>query len=588
MRNLSLALILAFAAQTSWAQQQSSPKKSKASQAFETVFERSLGQESPTYQEMMDYYRLLSAAYPGVMKLVELGASDASYPLHALMLSLEGNLDPGQWEATGSLVVLINNGIHPGEPDGIDASMMLVRDAAMGRQKLPANTVLVVIPCFNIGGMLQRSPYHRVDQEGPREFGARGNSQNLDLNRDFMKVDAAETRSLIKAIEWVKPLVLIDNHVSNGADYQHIMTLLSTQSEKLGGAMGRLLCEELEPEAYRRMKDAGFAMVPYVNHWGTTPEKGWDAYLEGPRYLSGYGAVRNIYSFVPETHMLKPFADRVRATYALNVALIETFAQHHKAAANAADSQRKAEADAVRLPVAWTIDTSTVRRVPFLGYQRGTKPSEVSGQPRLFYDRSKPFTMDVAYRDMAVATQWADIPEAYVIPRGWTEAWSRLTAHGISYRELKRDTTLRVEVTYIEGYKASPQPYEGHFTLRDIKTRRDTLEVQFLAGDYLVPANQSHRRYLAEALEVDAPDGLLAWGFFNAVLQQKEGFSGYAFEDTAAKLLRERPALKAALEAKKASDADFAGDGDAQLNWLFKQTEYYELRHRRYPVYKLF
>jgi hypothetical protein len=588
MRNLSLALILAFAAQTTWAQQQSNPKKSKAAQAFETVFERSLGQESPTYQEMMDYYRRLSAAYPGVMKLVELGSSDANYPLHALLLSLEGDFDSDQWEAKGSLVVLINNGIHPGEPDGIDASMMLVRDAAMGRQKLPANTVLVVIPCFNIGGMLQRSAYHRVDQDGPREFGARGNSQNLDLNRDFMKADAAETRSLIKAIEWVKPLVLIDNHVSNGADYQHVMTLLSTQPEKLGGAMGGLLREELEPEVYRRMKDVGFPMVPYVNHWGTTPEKGWDAYLEGPRYLSGYGAVRNIYSFVPETHMLKPFADRVRATYALNVALIETFAKHREAAANAAKTQRKAEAAAVRLPVAWTIDTSTVHRVPFLGYQRGTKPSEVSGQPRLFYDRSKPFSMDVAYRDVAVANQWADIPEAYIIPRGWTEAWSRLTAHGISYRELKRDTTMRVEVTYIEGYKAGAQPYEGHFTLRDIKTRRDTLEVQFLAGDYLVPANQSHRRYLAEALEADAPDGLLAWGFFNAVLQQKEGFSGYAFEDTAAKLLRERPALKAALEAKKASNSDFAGDGEAQLNWLFKQTEYYELRHRRYPVYKLF
>ena len=588
MRIVFLSTSLVFCFYFSAAQQKSALKKKPTTQAFETVFERSLGQESPTYQEMMDYYRKLSAAYPGVMKLVELGASDANYPLHALLLSLEGDFDRDQWEAKGSLVVLINNGIHPGEPDGIDASMMLVRDAAMGRQKLPANTVLVVIPCFNIGGMLQRSPYHRVDQEGPREFGARGNSQNLDLNRDFMKADAAETRSLIRAIEWVNPLVLIDNHVSNGADYQHVMTLLSTQSEKLGGAMGRLLREELEPEAYRRMKDAGFPMVPYVNHWGTTPEKGWDAYLEGPRYLSGYGAVRNIYSFVPETHMLKPFADRVRATYALNVALIETFAKHREAAAKAVEAQRKAESAAVRLPVAWTIDTTQVNRVPFLGYQRGTKPSEVSGQPRLFYDRSKPFSMDVAYRDVAVATQWADIPEAYVIPRGWTEAWSRLTAHGISYRELTRDTTLRVEVTYIEGYKASPQPYEGHFTLRDIKTRRDTLEVKFLAGDYLVPANQSHRRYLAEALEVDAPDGLLAWGFFNAVLQQKEGFSGYAFEDTAAKLLRERPALRAALEAKKASDADFAGDGDAQLNWLFKQTEYYELRHRRYPVYKLF
>ena len=194
----------------------------------------------------------------------------------------------------------------------------------------------------------------------------------------------------------------------------------------------------------------------------------------------------------------------------------------------------------------------------------------------------------MAYRDVAVATQWADVPQAYIIPRGWTEAWERLMVHGIRIGELTRDTTLRVEVTYIESYKASPQPYEGHFVLRGIQTRRDTLDVKFLAGDYWVPSEQPMRRYLAEALEADAPDGLLAWGFFNTVLQQKEGFSGYVFEDTATKLLRERPTLKAAFEAKKASDPEFAGNGDAQLNWIFQQTEYYELRHRRYAVYKLF
>jgi hypothetical protein len=159
---------------------------------------------------------------------------------------------------------------------------------------------------------------------------------------------------------------------------------------------------------------------------------------------------------------------------------------------------------------------------------------------------------------------------------------------GVIKRRLKRDTVVRAEVTWVRSYSVGSQPYEGHFTLRGIQTRRDTIEVRFLAGDYLIPANQPMRRYLAEALEADAPDGLLAWGFFNAVLQQKEGFSGYVFEDTAAKLLRERPALKAALEAKKTADSAFASDGDAQLNWIFQNTEYYELRHRRYPVYKLF
>src|SRR5690606_23028136 len=194
---------------------------------------------------------------------------------HLILVSNDGDTDLRNIRKKNKRILLINNGIHPGEPDGIDASMLLVRDIVTKKYSIPNNVVLAFIPVYNIGGCLNRSPNYRVDQNGPEEFGFRGNGRNFDLNRDFIKLDSRNAQSFTEIFHELDPDIFVDNHVSNGADYQHIMTLLTTQHNKLGGEMGNYLNKTMEPAIYAGMKQKGYDLIPYVNSFGDTPEKGW-------------------------------------------------------------------------------------------------------------------------------------------------------------------------------------------------------------------------------------------------------------------------------------------------------------------------
>ncbi|MBS1562989.1 MAG: M14 family metallopeptidase, partial [Bacteroidetes bacterium] len=281
-----------------------------------TRFELSHGRQSPAYEEIISWWKKLDQQ-SGQVKLLTMGLTDAGYPLHLAVVSADGDADFESIHRKNRRVILINNGIHPGEPDGIDASMLLVRDIASGKKKLPANVVLAIIPVYNIGGCLNRSVDYRIDQNGPEEKGFRGNSQNLDLNRDFIKCDSREARSFATIFHLCDPDVFVDNHVSDGADYQHIMTLLTSQHDKLGGAMGEFLNKTFVPSLFAQMAEKGYDMVPYVNAFGDTPESGWPAYWDSPRYSSGYATLWHCFAFVPETHILKTYEQRVKSTYAL-------------------------------------------------------------------------------------------------------------------------------------------------------------------------------------------------------------------------------------------------------------------------------
>ncbi|RYY87890.1 MAG: hypothetical protein EOO15_10645, partial [Chitinophagaceae bacterium] len=195
---------------------------------FPTWFETHGRNSSPPYDEAIAWWKRIDAASP-LLQMREMGPTDAGFPLHVVLVSADRDFDPASLHRKGKTILFVNNGIHTGEPDGIDASMLLVRDIVGGKYRLPANVVLAIIPVYNIGGALNRNPYYRVDQNGPDEKGSRGNAQNLDLNRDFIKADSRNALSFAKIYRWLDPEVFIDNHVSNGADYQHVMTLLSTQ-----------------------------------------------------------------------------------------------------------------------------------------------------------------------------------------------------------------------------------------------------------------------------------------------------------------------------------------------------------------------
>jgi hypothetical protein len=553
---------------------------------FITPFERSKGTQSATYPEVLDYYKRLQSAYPTI-SISDAGPTDVGYPLRAISYTRDTNFNRDDLRKNGKLVILINNGIHPGEPDGIDACMMLMRDAATGKINVPSNIMLVVIPVYNIGGAFNRSSTSRANQNGPVSYGFRGSARNLDLNRDFIKCDASETFSLEEFFTRLDPDIFIDNHVSDGADYQHVMTLLATQHDKLGGATGDYMYRTFTPALYKDMKTRGYDMVPYVNDFDNTPDNGWRAFMEPPRFSSGWAALHQSLAYVPETHMLKPFRDRVNATYALMLSFIKEGSAHAAEIKKARADDRTALLTRKDFPLDWRVDTTTADTVTFKGYKAGYKPSEVSGLPRLYYDRTKPYTRRVPFYDHFVPTASATAPRAYIIPKGWTSVISCLRSNNVKSQRFNYDSTMNVTAYHIDNYETTSKPYEKHYLHKNIQVTPRTEQIRFAQGDYIVWLNQPAKRYLVETLEPTAPDGFFAWNFFDAILQQKEYYSPYVFEDIAAELLKKDPTLKAQLEEKKKADPEFAKDGAAQLDFVYRHSPYMEPGYLRYPVYRL-
>jgi hypothetical protein len=573
MKKLIVSAIIAFVALNSF------------NQTISTRFEQSKGTQTPAYPEIIDWWKKLDEK-SGKIKMITMGMTDAGYPLHLIIVANNSDYNFDNIRKNNKSVILINNGIHPGEPDGVDASMLLARDIVTNKISLPDNIVLAIIPIYNIGGCLNRSANYRVDQNGPEEFGFRGNSQNLDLNRDFIKCDSKDAKAFTEIFHLTDPDIFIDNHVSNGADYQHVMTLLTTQNSKLGGVMGDYLKREMEPGIYALMKTKGYDLIPYVN-FGDTPDNGWSEYWDSPRYSSGYAALWHTFSFVPETHMLKPYDQRVKATYALMQSFIEFTNKNKETIKRLRNMTKDVTKTQMEFPISWTLDRSQFKEITYKGYESGRKPSEVSGLPRLYYDRSKPYEKQIKIFNYFAPKTMIQKPKAYIIPQGWWKVIDLLKLNKVQLIQLKKDTTIEVEVYRIDDYKTSPRQYEMHHLNSDVKISSRTKQMQFRKGDYYIPLNQVANRFLIETLEPQAEDSYFAWNYFDGILGQKEGYSAYAFEDIAADYLKKNPEMKAKLSQRVATDSIMANSGRAQLNFVYENSPWFELDYLKYPVYRV-
>lgn len=555
-------------------------------QSFTTRFETSGGTETATYSQVIDWWTRLDAASP-IVQMKAMGPTDAGYPLHLVLVSTDRDFNITSLKKKGKNIIFMLNGIHPGEPDGIDASMLLVRDIVQHKYALPSNVVLALIPVYNIGGALNRSVNYRIDQNGPVQKGFRGNSQNLDLNRDFIKCDSKEAFTFSKIYQLLDPDVFVDNHVSNGADYQHVMTLIASQYNRLGGAMGDYMNKQFEPALYTLMKQKGWDLVPYVNHFGETPDKGWNQFWDSPRYSSGYASLFNAFAFVPETHMLKPYKQRVTATEDLMKSFIEFTAKNGSEITRLRVAAVKEQQTKSLFPIAWRWDRTHWTDITFKGYEAGYKPSEISGLPRLYYDRSKPYTKKVSFYNYYVDSLSVEKPAAYIIPQGWWKVIERLQANSVQMRQLARDTTIEVEAYKITSYQSIPRPFEGHHLNQSVQVTKSTQRVSFRRGDYYIPLNQRANRFLIETLEPNAEDSYLAWNFFDPILGQKEGFSDYVFEETAVEYLKKHPEVKTKIEERKQQDSSFAQSARVQLNFVYQNSPYFEPAYMQYPVYRV-
>jgi hypothetical protein len=555
-------------------------------QDLTTIFEKSKGAQTASYSEIIAWWKQLDAAST-MVKMQPMGASDAGYPLHLVLVSADKDFDIASLKKKNKNIVFVLNGIHPGEPDGIDASMLLVRDIVQKKFKLSTNVVLALIPIYNIGGALNRSVHFRVDQNGPVEKGFRGNSQNLDLNRDFIKADSKEALSFSRIYQMLDPDVFVDNHVSNGADYQHVMTLITSQHNRLGGEMGKFLNEEFEPALYRMMKQKGYDLVPYVNHFGETPEKGWEQFWDSPRYSSGFASLWNAFAFVPETHMLKPYVQRVDATRKLMESFLEFTALNGKRITALRKEAAKENLVKKDFPLAWKHVKDSFKMIAYKGFASAKKESAISGLQVLYYDRTKPYETTVPFYNQYTDTLSVSRPSAYIIPQGWHKVIERLQANEVRMQRLKHDTVIEVEAYKIENFQTYPRPFEGHRPNYNVQVKTFTKKHLFRKGDYWIPLNQKANRFLIETLEPHAEDSYFAWNFFDAVLGQKEGFSAYVFEETAATFLENNPEVKQLLEERKASDPAFAKNARAQLDFVYRNSPFYEPAHMQYPVYRV-
>lgn len=547
-----------------------------------TPFERNADKNyTASYAEVIAYYQQLSRQYPQ-LKLIDYGITDVGYPLTLVVLSHDKIFNPAIIKSQHKRVLLINNGIHPGEPEGIDASMILARDL-LKKDALPKDVVICLIAVYNIDGCLNRG-ISRINQNGPSAYGFRGNYRNLDLNRDFIKADSKNALAFEQILNTWNPEVFLDNHTSDGADYQYVMTLIETQKDKQNPLLAAYTSGILSPALYARMKKYGYEMTPYVESEEKSPDSGIVSFLETPRFATGYAAQHNIISYITETHMLKPFDKRVYATYDFMQALIDLV---NRDAIKIGDLKHLADEqvkDQKTFALNWYLDQDHVDNLNFKGFTAGYKKSEVSGLPRLYYDRTRPYTKIIKYYDNYKVSATADKPVAYVIPQAWGKIIELFKLNNIAMYQLAHDTTLGLQMYYITDYRTRAEPYEGHYLHDSVKLNPVNMEVRFYAGDYVVYANQSLNRYIVETLEPQGVDSFFAWNFFDSVLGEKEYYSAYVYEDVAAAELKRDPALRKKLEDEKASDPKLASSAAAQLDFVYRNSAYFEKTYLRYPV----
>ena len=549
---------------------------------------------TPSYADTLAYLQRLQRAAPDKLKLVNFGTTPEGRPMMAVIASGDGTFDPVAARATHKPVVLLQAGIHPGEIEGKDAGLMLLRDIAVTGKwpHLLDHPVLVFIPVFSVDGHENSSPYHRINQNGPERQGFRGQAQYLNLNRDYIKADAPEMRAWLKLWQRWQPDFLIDVHTTDGADYRYDLTWYLEDAHKLDpgvSAWQQALMAEAIP-AYEKRGHLASIYLEFKD--GRDPRKGIVNFGSGPRFSTGYAALQNRPALLIETHMLKPYAVRVRATYDLVHQLLAQIdaAPAPLLAANAAADARviaRAGQSGAQVPITFKPSPESTP-YELKGYAFTLTHSDISGSEWIRYDPRTPRTYRIRNWNDLLPDLSVTPPAAYVVPAQWTAVIDRLAAHGIAMQRIDHAVTLRAGGYQLDHPRWADAPFEGHLMLRDVDVTSVTREVTLPPGSVIVPMDQRAATVAIALLEPQAPDSLLRWGYLDAVFEPKEYGEPRVLEQLARDMLAKDPALKADFQHRLASDAAFAASPRARLEYFFERSPWYTSQGvGAYPVLRL-
>ena len=543
------------------------------------------GDTSPSYPELVAYLKKLDKENKEI-KLFNMGLSDYGLPIYVVIINADSDSTKTFEKARNGTTILINNAIHPGEPDGINASLIWIDEWIKQGKPCKSFPMVAIIPAYNVGGMMQRSSTSRANQNGPEEYGFRGNARNLDLNRDFVKMDSENAFTFSRIFHALDPDVFVDNHVSNGADYQYSLTYISSMRERLAPSMNELTYNLCIPSLEKELGNRKVDLFPYVELKGETPESGIIAFNDLPRYAMGYASLFHSLSFTVETHMLKPFKERVQVTYDFLDVLVKWTTE----SSTEIEKSRREAFDWSNLQKVYLYNhelTEEKDSVMFKGYEFSKPIDPITNLPRLLYDRSKPFNKYIPhFRKYKPMNKYA-IPRYFVVGGQEKETITRLRSNNIEFYTVKSDSVLKASSYRINSYKSLTKPYEGHFKHNSILFDKFEVNLSLKPGDILIPTKQRSRNFILAALIPDAEDSFFSWNFYDSYLQQKEYFSSYVFIDQVKFMLDSNPKLKLDFEKMKKESESFRNSEWEQLYFIYKNSPYFEKSFMVLPIHSI-
>jgi len=564
-----------------------------AQDALSTVAERSGFVRTGRFDEVIALCDAFAARYPRAVRCDTFGTTPEGRPMKVLVASTSGALTPEAAAARGIPVTLMQGGIHAGEIDGKDAGFLALRDLLDGMHGSNAlsRQVFLFVPVFNVDGHERFKAWNRPNQRGPEEMGWRATAQNLNLNRDYMKADAPEMRAMLALIGRWDPLVYVDLHVTDGAKFEHDVSI-QVEPVNSGDTALRSVGRALRQGTIDDLERRGGLPLPFYPSFVDTddPSSGFEDGVSSPRFSTGYMQLRNRIAMLVETHSWRPYAYRVRTTHDAIVSVLQQVAAHGPAWQRVA---RAADTRATRIAgqtVALDYKATDAKRmIDFRGYAYSRTPSPISGALMTRYDETRPQLWRVPLRDVIVPRVTAVAPHAgYLVPAAWASAvLPLLDAHGIRYERVATPLAdVAVQAWRADTIKFSNESFEGRQRLD--ATGHWAVETQTLvAGAVFVPIAQPRSRLVMALLEPLAPDSVAAWGRTNAAFERKEYMEDYVAEEQAEQMLAADPALRAAFEKRLREDADFAASPRQRLEYFYRRHSAWDDRHGLYPVLRL-
>jgi hypothetical protein len=558
---------------------------------FTTYYEKSNYSETPRYEQTKQFLQLL-ANNSDICSLTKFGSSSQGRDLLLFIIDKNKNFTSEKVKKSGNAIVCIQACIHPGESEGKDAGLMLMRDILINnkyREQLDSTTI-IFIPIFNVDGHERFSAYNRINQNGPKEMGWRTTASNYNLNRDFMKADTPEMQSWLKFYnEWL-PDFLIDSHTTDGADYQYTVTYGIEVLGNTENTLSNWLEKNYIVNIKKNLEDENFLAFPYVmfRNWHD-PKSGLVSWVSPPMLCSGYIALENRPSILLETHSMKDYKTRVSATYNLITNTLKIISQQkdtlQKMIKSADDYVCSDAFIKTSYPLSYD-ETSDSVMIEFKGYKYYSKPSKSLGGEVYVYTK-EPETFKIAYFKDMVPTNFTELPYYYVIPPEWTEIIKRLDYHNIKYKRISESMKLKIRTEQFDSLKWSSTPNEGrqkvtNFQLTEIETVRE-----FPSGSVIIPVSQRMAKILIHFLEPKCFDSFVHWGFFNTIFEQKEYAETYIMDKIADEMLKDEK-LKSDFDTWKLANPQSINNQRDIVNWLYQNTPFWDEHFNIYPVGKIY